>query len=268
MNKRREPPFPRYALPNHAWIRTTEITPGQDVILKAGTMTLVRLRDLSWWQEDMPEPNTDAPVADVARDARRMLCVLTYRSYRDDAEAAQALASLVSDATAALWWIARNKPKLVRPYARQRFTWPVLRQARERHSIREQDVFSGIELGRDMPLELDPATSKRKWDTAAKIAQDLVDCVEAARLGHGKIGRSNEAQKLPRFSDDSAPAWWDAAKGYMLASYPNPETISEFKSLVTAPTKCKSPGRLKVAIIECIRTRFLSFAPNRSACQT
>ena len=83
---------------------------------------------------------------------------------------------------------------------------------------------------------------------------------------YGKFGEAVE--RLPKFTDDSADEWWKAARVVFLFTYPKPETIPELAKLVKPLTKRRSPGRMKQAILDLLKARFIGFAPAASAYPT
>ena len=183
--------------------------------------------------------------------------------------AALELARLATESTVALTRIARSKPELLHQLARLHTGWPVIKQRRERLSGSERTLFANIHLGGDSIIEQDPATAKWKMDDAGKIAYSLLEFMDNARksrpdssFDYGRLGKA--LRRLPAFCDESAVLWWGAAKDILLFSYPKPQSIIEFDQLVLPASKRKSPGRIRQAILDMLKARFLSFARNIS----
>jgi hypothetical protein len=214
-------------------------------------------------------PNDDSTAGEIFWAADYLAQLLAHKAKSDDAYAAQKLADLALSATAALTNIARDKAELLRPYARESDAWPVIKSKREKLSDDEKDLFAGIQLGEDAIIELDPPTARWKWDDAGQISYSLLRRIELARAGSrhppldfGEIGK--RAKRLPEFCDRTWLAWWEEARRIFLASYPEPQNVEVLNRLVTAATKRKSPGRIKAAILDMLRCRFLSFARDTS----
>ena len=116
-------------------------------------------------------------------------------------------------------------------------------------------------------------SSDLKWDDAADIAFALLCYLWESRSENrkpetdcGKIGEA--VDRLPKFKDDSADEWWKAARVVFLFTYPKPETVPELAKLVKPLTKRRSPGRMKQAILDLLKARFIGFAPAASAYPT
>ena len=128
----------------------------------------------------------------------------------------------------------------------------------------EKTLFAKLKIGEESMIELDAATAKWKWDDAGKIANELLFFIQQARTDQlfdfGHVGKT--AKKLQDFNDESGPAWWDLAKSTLLESYPEPEKVDELNRLVIAKSKRRSPGRIRQAIFDILKARFLSFAKN------
>jgi hypothetical protein len=201
-----------------------------------------------------------------------MVATLAKGAQGGNAGSAWALASLAQLATHELEHLGRDRPELLRTLARNAHAWPVMKSKRKALSDEEKELFSKIELGADSILELDPATAKWKMDVAGRIAYGLLLCVEHARYPvnptiwneHRNCKVATIAKSLKPFSDNTAPAWWDAAELALFDSYPRAtlHNVPELNALVTSKSKRKSPGRIRQAILETLQSRFLSFAPN------
>jgi hypothetical protein len=217
-----------------------------------------------------PKPDNDVRVEAIQR-----IDHLGRRAKNGSWEAARALEELAREAITHLNQCAQLNPKIFRKTFRTwpefLHEWPVMKQKREKLSESEKMLFSKIKLGAKSLFELDPATAKWKLDDAGKISADLLDFVHGARQNYylgwqsfWHYGSGIFPQKLKKFSDETASDWWDVAKKMLLLAYPKPHKIKEFDRLVTAPTKRKSPGRIDAAILEVLKSRFISFARNNS----
>ena len=209
------------------------------------------------------EPNQKSGTLDICAEVEYLVGLLQHRARLGDAVAAQQLAFLAAMSAATVTEIAKAKPELLRPMARKWHVWPVLKFAREVPSAREKEIFSAIQLGADSPIELDPATAKWKLDGAGELADSLRAHVETMRVNYyncnyGEIGV--RAGRLPPFDDKSANDWWAVAESAMLDTYPEPGKVPEFQALLPTSAKRRSPSR----ILEILRNRFMSLAPNRS----
>lgn len=267
-----------FVLPNYAWV-SCHIMPahaaGTDweserrdktIIRECGEYTLIRNGPLEWetpprvgrWPRKVWEPKRSPTAVDYLIAGKCMVATLAKGAQGGNAGSAWALARLAQLATHELGHIGRDRPELLRTCARNEDAWPVMKSKRNALSDEEKELFSKIELGADAILELDPATAKWKMDSAGRIAYSLLRYVEHAR----KV--ATIAKSLEPFSDDTAPAWWNAAELALFDSYPRAtlHNVPELNAIVTSKSKRKSPGRIRQAILETLKSRFLSFAPN------
>lgn len=130
-------------------------------------------------------------------------------------------------------------------------------------------MFQGLKLGADLPLELH-SSARWVWDDPANVAFALLTYLWQAReerlkslfdVDCGDFGKG--MKRLPKFTSDSAPQWWEVAREVFLFSYPEPQRVPELAALVKAPSKRRSPGRIKQAILDLLKARFIGFArPN------
>jgi len=246
--------------------------------MKAKRLTKRQMVEMLCERFSIPFPSKDEPVSGMAWTGLQaissptgklnpgpeyLLHILTQTAKAGDALAARRLAYIALDLTTTLDRLAQTNPNLLKPYARQCHAWPVVAMKREMQNNRVKKLFSQIELGADALVELDAATAKWKPDRAGEIADALLRYVENARRfpkRYGKFGR--QAKALNQFCDESSPDWWTLALDALLNSYPQPEKFKELESLVTSRTKRRSPGRIRQAILDVLKARFLSFAPN------
>jgi hypothetical protein len=192
-----------------------------------------------------------------------MAYALIQQAIGGDRSAAWRVARIATDTTAALERIALKNPELLWLVSCRQIYWPVMAQAREHQPPRVRKTFDRIRLGVATKLELDPATAKWKHDRAFEIAYQLMRYIDTSRwlpLFGGWAGP--KAKKLAPFSDESAPAWWGLAREILLACYPEPEKTGVLNRLVTAKSKRKSGGRIRQAIFDVLKSRFLSIAKN------
>ena len=257
-----------FHLPNHSWWLTDWENPvesewkkaGGRIIRNSAQSILVRMPTLHGkWLPPVERLAGESKPFELYRHSIFIVGRLEQMALSGDSDAALRLAQIATEATVALSRVAREKPGLLLRFSRQRYAWPVIKMAREALSQKEKKLFAAIQLGADAVIELDPQSAKWTWDDAAKIAYLLLTHIEHARRTDKRL-----AKQFPKFNDDSAKSWWGVAEKLLLFSYPKPETVDEFKALVTARSKRRSPGRLKAAILEKLQSRFLSFARNES----
>lgn len=163
-------------------------------------------------------------------------------------EAIQGLALKLCDRLEKL----QQKPRrfeALRRIARESTTWPALISERPEQLADLDAQLKALELGRDRPLSpVKPSVFGN--DEGSAIAFSLLDYVS-----------TNCPGGMPVFSGESEQQWWEAAEEALLATYPEPELIEELSRLVTGPSKRKSPGRLRQAILDMLERRFKSLAP-------
>lgn len=273
--------FPVYGLPNHRWtaLENAKLHQPENVLRQTKWGALVRERtwnletrwDFSKEWCGANRPNDTWKPVDIWIEGDAILSLLAQKAKDGNADAAQELARLASTATVLLSQVCKAKPELLRPLARMKRQWPVIKKKNAELSDEEKDLFNAIQLGADDFIELDAQTAKWRFDDAGIIAYSLLDYIRRARgdkatiFNYGPIGNL-AGKKLPReFDEESAPDWWDFAKGILLATYPEPHAIEELKNLVPVDSpKRKSPGRLDQAIFRKLKSRFLAFARNSS----
>ncbi len=157
-------------------------------------------------------------------------------------------------------FLKTNEMELIRSLritAHRFLRWPVLRSPTKLLNQDEDALFANLQLGRDSRLELHP-TARWKMDEATKIARELMEFVNAARVKPQSLWY-RRALELKAFDKDSAANWWSLGKEVFLWSYPCPEKLSEFKRLVKSPSDTK-PSRVRARIIELIKKRFINMA--------
>jgi hypothetical protein len=217
----------------------------------------------------------DAAHSEAGRSYERALyeiARLCLQAREGDTEAAECLARLAVHATAALNRVAQIRPARVTDFSSHWREWPVIKGRHKELSPSEQALFRQIKLGEAAFIELDAATAKWKMDDAGKAAYRLLchlithrRVVNAPSKSAKKVrltAWSAAVKRLPDFSEASASEWWNVAHAFILKVCPEPQSVPELNALVTSPSKRKSQGRMKQAILEILKRRFLSFAPN------
>jgi hypothetical protein len=271
MKKRNRSALP-WCLPNHNWLPADWIKPDSPRIIRTMSDGIL-VRDRPWGERRRGDPGwrlgkkAESSSNDIYCDASAMVELLFQRSENGSAEAAMELARIASEATERLTEVGMAHPELLRPLASVRHGWPVIKIKRERLSRGEENLFTKIGLGIEALIELDPTTSKWKWDDATRIAFSLIRHIDRIRKkphspdwDYGKLG--DAIKRLRPFTDATLLDWWDAARAILLASYPEPQQVAELSALVTSPSKRKSPGRIRAAILELLKDRVRSFARN------
>ena len=194
---------------------------------------------------------------------------------------------------------AIKAPELFRPFATRKLFWPVIKSPHigfNQGEISELKLFKQLSVGDKSGLRIVGG----KWkpdDTAGKKALELWQRIDNARcfppalddddkellrtntqlLDKERMRESQElreklrlrdsARKLPEFlqpSEGNKPAgwwlWWKVAKTLLKAEFADPVKYERLKRIVTAPTKQKSPGRIKAHLLVTLRDRFKSMA--------
>ncbi|MHC1765921.1 MAG: hypothetical protein AB9869_16755 [Verrucomicrobiia bacterium] len=196
--------------------------------------------------------------------AERALAALASKSRNGDGDALWHFASSAIMAAEGLSQITRANPKALVPVAQGHVRWPLMTSTHPFVSDK-QSLLREIKLGSSYPwLQLDKY-SKWKKDTASAIAFELVKYLDEARQDNleivfacGSVGRMRKV--LPAFSKETAEKWWLFAKDALLQSYPEPQNVPELASICTTPSRRKSKGRIKEAIVSKIRKRFFAMA--------
>ncbi len=182
--------------------------------------------------------------------------------------AAEQLARVLTEACAKLNELARKRPKIFHPFTRKHFwKWPVMKSTYQEFGDDETALLAGLQLGKDLPLRLDP---KAQWgrhieDDAGRYAWALLWYVWGARsennvwgFNYGCFGKL--ANALPPLDKTTATRWWAVAKAALLHTYPKLLDVPELASLVEGRKERRFPSRLEGAILDKLRTRFLSLA--------
>jgi len=207
-------------------------------------------------------PFSDKGVVLAAADAEIALSNLAMLARSGNGKALWQFARLACDVVEGLGEITRSNPDAIKPFARHRARWPMMRSTHPLNCDKDK-LLEDIELGKAGGVQLDKF-SKWKPDYAATVAGQLIGHLEFIRQenpfcfdGKQKVCFSDF---LRPFSKETAPHWWFLAKKFLLATYPKPETVKELNGIVTSPTKRASPGRIRAAILEKIRARFFHLA--------
>jgi hypothetical protein len=275
-----------YTLPNHVWLPADWVKPGSEysksehVVRHTDFAVLVRESTWSAAKEEPRinfskefygenRPNETWKLFDLWLYAHHAIQILAQKAKDGSADAALKLAALAGEATELLTQVSKAKPELVQRLARIRRVWPVIKKKNAALSPDEKHLFTAIQLGEDDFIELDAQSAKWRMDDAGIIAYGLLTYVLDARADshlaiYGEVGMLAKKRLVKDFNDASAPDWWEFAKDVLLASYPDPTAIEELNQLVKAEGNRKPKSRFKQAILDVLKSRFLSFAPNRS----
>jgi len=207
-------------------------------------------------------PSVENDVATACANAETALGNLAMLARDGNGKALWLFAELVKKAVMGLNQIATGNPDAVAPFARQSDRWPMLRSTAPL-LCDDDELLKQIRLGETAGIQLDKY-SKWKPDFAAAIASELIKHIQFIRLENpyclSKGEKVEFSKYLPPFGKGSALLWWKFAEKFLLATYPKPEEVAELDALVTAKSKRKFPSTRRVAILEKIRARFLSFA--------
>ena len=180
--------------------------------------------------------------------------------------AAEELANVIGNACCKMNELALKHPQIFTRFSRTGYwKWPVMKSTYPEFGDDEEALLRKLQLGKDLPLRLD---RKAQWarridDAAGRIAWQLLWYVWNARSENNTLRAnygefSKMADALARPNKKSAPKWWEVAKAALLNSYPMLEKVDEFNRLVTAPSKRRSPGRIRQAILDILKARFIS----------
>jgi hypothetical protein len=99
-------------------------------------------------------------------------------------------------------------------------------------------------------------------DKAGKMALSLLFYLRLQRASSSQIEQKEIRDLPPDFVGGSGndERWWEMAKKSLLFSYPEPQNIEEFESILTPTERKHIPRTRRRDIIETLRKRFLSFA--------
>ncbi len=209
--------------------------------------------------KDLPAPQ-DGDAHDLASLATGALSRLAHKARTGDGKALWHFAQITANACHALDQMTAHDRKAMRPLARTMLTWPMPR-SRYKRNCPPESWLEEMQLGKDLPIA---QGAQAKWETrgwATRYALALYSHLERIRQnGDITVDGKPTRKWLPPFTRKTAPLWWSVARQFLLASYPQPERVPELARMVTAPTKRKSPGRTRAAILALLKTRFLSIA--------
>lgn len=242
-------------------------------------------RDLGW--EVRSAAAGDPSALEILADNIEMdLDALASLAHEGNRRAAVRLAEILRYSVRELSYLVKRDPETFRELAGSSLIWPVITSPNPKLSDKADVLIREIGLGSATGLALDV---RSKWPDSfvTQIALDLLEYIPALRrrrtrgiASSGFLSDWNaspddiaalgytEALKLVDgpipdrpFDRQNADAWWEVAKAVLLASYPKPERISELAELERAPSRRKSPGRLRANILDRVRRRFLSLSP-------
>ena len=220
-----------------------------------------------------PRPNyppelKDADAHVLASFAATALGQLAHKARAGDGKALWQFVKLTADACKGLDQMTAHDRKAMRPIARTMLSWPMPR-SRYRRNCPPESWLSEMQLGAALPIA---QGAQAKWKTrgaATQIALALYAHLEHMRLdGEITIDGKPPRKWLPPFTRKTAMWWWHVARRFLLASYPQPERVAELNRLVTAPTKRKSPGRIRAEILAVLKSRFLSLSTDPHAARS
>lgn len=205
----------------------------------------------------------------LAWKAEALLRRLIQLSHKGNERAASCVAQITMTGCAELSRLANKNPKLLHPVARKCWKWPV---AMSPHPLLTEDYKSicrSLKLGEDTPFEIDPS-ARWQLDEFGKMAFALLVYLWRARsenrvpaTDYGELGKVMDS--LPTFNADSAPQWWEVAEKILERHCPDLVKIPELVALVKAPSRRRSPGRMRSYIWRKLEERFVKFArPNLS----
>lgn len=159
---------------------------------------------------------------------------------------------------------AIKKPDLFRSFACEKLFWPVIKSPHrgfKESASQEPVLFRRLGIGTKHPFLHIVGAKWRIDDEAGELAIDLWTRVYNSQSP--KRGK----RKLPDFYQErigDKPAgwecWWKEAEQLLKAELDNPAQCERLKQIVTAPTKRKSPGRVKAHLLLTIKDRFRSMA--------
>lgn len=206
-------------------------------------------------------PMVDKGVVTAAAEAEIALSNLAMLARNGNGKALWQFANLTCQLVESLNEIARSNPAAIKPFARLRANWPMMRSTHP-FNCENEKLLDDIELGKSTGVLLDKF-SRWKPDYASKVAHALRNHIEFIRR-ENPVGwdgkREIEFSKfLPAYNKDTAPHWWFIAEKFLLAAYPRAEfhKITELNEIVTSPTKQTKPGKIATAALIEIRQRFL-----------
>ena len=189
--------------------------------------------------------------------------------------AAEELARVIGDACCKMNELARTHPRIFQRFSRELWKWPIMKSTCPEFGDDETALLNRLKIGKDLPLRLD---RKALWarqidDEAGRIAWHLLWYIRRVRSENNTCGAnygefSKMADALARPNRKSAPKWWEVAKAILLYSYAKLEEVDEFKRLVTAKSKRRTSGRIRQAIFDKLKDRFISLVKDPRRAKT
>lgn len=196
--------------------------------------------------------------------AHQAAALIAAKARGGSGEALHRYATLTVELAEGLSEMTKRDAEALRPVARECWRWPQMR-SRSPRLCDPDSALDEIELSKALPARLD-RYSKWKGDYAANVAVRLHRYIDGLRCDDTLAPMPDGSWKplgaaLPNYEQDSAILWWPVAERALLESYPRPEELPEFRAIRISPSRGKSPGRTREAILSAIRARFIAIAP-------
>jgi hypothetical protein len=195
-------------------------------------------------------------------DAAKALSALANLAREGNGKALWQFAEIVNDAVNGLNEIVTSNPDAIKPFARLRSGWALMRSTAP-HLCDDDSLLTKIELGKSLEIQLDKH-SKWKPDAAAQVASELKIHIESIRRENPFVFYNEKRVQFSSFyapfSRETAPQWWSLAEKFLRSSYPKPEAVAELDAMVTGKTKRKYASSRRNAILAKIRARFIALA--------
>ena len=131
-------------------------------------------------------PSSDTTWRDYAAEAAANCALiglghLQKLASNGDQRALASLADLAAGATEALNQISRDAPERVRPIARRRFLWPLLKARKERFGDDHKSLLRQIQLGHELPFSCEALGRMRRSNITLRTAMMLLCRLDAYR---------------------------------------------------------------------------------------
>jgi hypothetical protein len=158
-----------------------------------------------------------------------------------DQRALASLADLAAGATEALNQISRGAPERVRPIARRRFLWPLLKARKERFGDDHKSLLRQIQLGNELPFSCEALGRIRRSNITSRTAMMLLCRLDAYRpklntwagfIRQPRLEWEKMATHLAPFSAAMWSDWFEAAWKALLDDHDGkPEADPELRRL-------------------------------------